>query len=240
MIVGPRFLWVRSENWEWFPNLSHCRSEMEMSPSIYVRWQTWPALQAPPTPSRVHGERRLEAHSRQLCGPREKRLGLVGAGGQGRHKIWSFSIPISCLDFCPAFFSESLISKVLFRSFIQQILIEHHYVPGTVLGMRVKGSKILASDLLLPCLQTSWIQDMTFLLLNCRSAITHILPQSWCLSVHWLGWPIMKPWFGWLRRSTFPPAHSWLPQTWVLPFIYILCPATSILRTIGRYKQRGY
>ena len=245
MIVGPRFLWVRSENWEWFPNLSHCRSEMEMSPTIYVRWETLPALQAPPTPSHVHGERRLEAHSRELCGPCEKKLGFGGEGGgpgstQDLNLFHPNFLPRFLTAYCPAFFSESLISKVLFRSFIQQILIEHHYVPGTVLGTRVKGSKILASDLLLPCLQTSWIQDMTFLLLNCRSAITHILPQSWCLSVHWLGWPIMKPWFGWLRRSTFPPAHSWLLQTWVLPFIYIPCPATSILRTIGRYKQRGY
>lgn len=147
MTVGPRFLWVRSENWEWFPNLSHCRSEMEISPSIYVRWETWPALQAPPTPSHVHGERRLEAHSRQLCGPREKRLGLVGAGGQGRHKIWSFSIPISCLDFWQLIVQPSSLSPRSLKSYFVHSF--NKYWLGTTMcqalfwARGLKGAKFL-------------------------------------------------------------------------------------------------
>lgn len=147
-------------------------------------------------------------------------------------------LPRFLAAYCPASFARkerlSLISKVfLFHLLMQQILIERllgtrhcseherehnsYFWPGSCMFADLLD---LRPDFSAPKLSISFSPHLTAVLI--------------------LGWPIVKPWFGWLRRSTCPPDHSWLLWTWVLPFIYIPCLATSILRTIGRHNQRDY
>lgn len=145
-----------------------------MCPSVDIKWETaFPSTTLTPTPCSWQGEE--VRGSLSILWVLWEEMWLVGGRG-----VSTWDLNLFYLDLLPRFltatsFFESLIYKVvLFHTFIRQILIEHLLCACTVLDTRDKGSKILVSSLLLSCLQTFSIQDMTFLLLVCPSA-THLI-----------------------------------------------------------------
>lgn len=177
-----------------------------MSPSIYAKWE---AVFPSTTPFHSmfvagRGGRRFFKSALKNWGPRETTHGRLGWGGVESTQNLNLCHPdfltrfLTC--YCPGSFSESLISKVfLFLIHLTNI----DWVPIVCLALfgALGINNILVSDLFADL----WIQDMALLLLDCPSAITHILSWSRYLCGHWLDWPLVKPWFGGLRRPTYLP-----------------------------------
>lgn len=187
---------------------------MEISPSIYARWEILPFLQ-PPLPAHVHGGEEELNFTRQLCGSQKRTRWRVA--GLGEYFPPGF-LPRFLAAYCPTSFEHeerlSLISKVfLFHLLMQQILIEAP-TRYQALFWAWKGAQLLLLTRFLHVCRPPGSKTWLF----CSKLSISFSPHLTAVLI--LGWPIVKPWFGWLRN--LPALEPFMAAVDLGPsFIYI-------------------